>query len=186
MSLKHGLLGLLNYGPMTGYELSRVFQGSLDFFWQGQTSQIYRELNAMESCGYLASERVMQTDKPNKRVYSITDDGRRELIKWLSSPGADIDEAMKVKSAFLMRVFFAGELSDGQSIAMLKSFSEKCSDAIKSLNAANDAIENYGEAVGDMNKAKYWGLVKMFGEIFYTAELEWAKKAIAFLEGENK
>lgn len=184
MSLRHGLLGLLNYGPMTGYELSKVFRQSLDFFWQGQTSQIYRELNVMEGSGYLASEYVMQTDKPNKRVYSITNEGRDEFIKWLSSPGADIDEAMKVRSAFLMRVFFAGELNERQSIAMLKAFSEKCAEAIKGLDVANEAIENYGEAVGDIEKAKYWGLVKMFGEIFYAAELEWAKKAIAFLEGE--
>ena len=42
MALKQGLLGLLNYGEMTGYELAKVFNDSLSFFWQAQTSQIYR------------------------------------------------------------------------------------------------------------------------------------------------
>ena len=56
MSLKHGLLGLLNYGSMTGYELNKVFRDSLSFFWQAKTSQIYRELDAMERCGWLTSD----------------------------------------------------------------------------------------------------------------------------------
>lgn len=30
--LKHGILGLLNYGDMTGYEIREVFNKSLNFF----------------------------------------------------------------------------------------------------------------------------------------------------------
>ena len=37
MALKQGLLGLLNYGEMTGYELAKAFNDSLSFFWQAQT-----------------------------------------------------------------------------------------------------------------------------------------------------
>ena len=46
--LKHGILGLLNYGDMTGYEIREVFNKSLNFFWQAQSSQIYRELRTLE------------------------------------------------------------------------------------------------------------------------------------------
>lgn len=73
MSLKHGLLGLLNYGKMSGYELNKTFNDSLYFFWKIQISRIYRELNHMEKTGWLTSETVFQTDKPNKRLYSLTD-----------------------------------------------------------------------------------------------------------------
>ena len=30
--LKHGILGLLNYGDMTGYEIREIFNKSLNFF----------------------------------------------------------------------------------------------------------------------------------------------------------
>ena len=30
--LKHGILGLLNYGDMTGYEIREAFESSLKFF----------------------------------------------------------------------------------------------------------------------------------------------------------
>ena len=33
--LKHGILGLLNYGAMTGYEIREAFENSLHFFSAG-------------------------------------------------------------------------------------------------------------------------------------------------------
>ena len=46
--LKHGILGLINYHEMTGYEIMQTFKDSLNFFWKAQTSQIYRELQVLE------------------------------------------------------------------------------------------------------------------------------------------
>lgn len=48
MSLPHAILGLLNYMPMTGYDLKNFFDDSIDFFWSAQMSQIYRELKNLE------------------------------------------------------------------------------------------------------------------------------------------
>ncbi|MGI6258067.1 MAG: PadR family transcriptional regulator [Anaerovoracaceae bacterium] len=104
MALKHGLLGLLTYGSATGYELNKRFQDSLSFFWKGSTSQIYRELNAMEGMGWLTSEYVIQKGKPNKRVYTITEEGRTELRGWISAEDAGIEDALNAKSAFLVNV----------------------------------------------------------------------------------
>ena len=46
--LKHGILGLLSYGDMTGYQIMTVFRDSLSHFWVAQTSQIYREMQGLE------------------------------------------------------------------------------------------------------------------------------------------
>lgn len=184
MSLKHGLLGLLNYGSMTGYELDKAFKASLSFFWQAKTSQIYRELDAMERNGWLSSKRVIQSEKPNKRVYTITDDGKEELSKWLSSPETDVADAMRVKSAFLMRVFFAGEMSKEQSLEMLRTYRQKCLESSKELGTAYNAISEYKGIVGDDTKSKYWEISVLYGEAFFDAGLNWADKAIAILEKE--
>ena len=45
MSLKHAILGFLNYQPQTGYELKEVFDDSVQHFWLADQSQIYRTLN---------------------------------------------------------------------------------------------------------------------------------------------
>ena len=73
----------------------------------------------MEQKGWLTSERVMQEEKPNKRVYTITAKGRAEFFDWLSSPGADMKNATRVKSAFFMRLFFAKETSREKALELL-------------------------------------------------------------------
>jgi DNA-binding PadR family transcriptional regulator len=182
MSLKHGLLGLLNYGSMTGYELDKAFKASLSFFWQAKTSQIYRELDAMERNGWLTSKRIMQTEKPNKRVYTITDSGKEEFTNWLSLPESDIIDAMSVKSAFLMRVFFAGETSIDQSLEMLRGYREKCLESKEALKAASAEGSKYAVLVGDDKKSKYWELSTLYSKAFYDASLDWANKVITILE----
>ena len=82
--LKHGILGLLNYGSMTGYEIMLTFKNSLCYFWTAQTSQIYRELQTLKKNGWAADKSIPQQGKPDKVYFSITDDGRKELKRWLA------------------------------------------------------------------------------------------------------
>ena len=58
--LKHGILGLLNYGDMSGYEIREVFKDSLNYFWTAQTSQIYRELGVLEKNGWIVKQTIEQ------------------------------------------------------------------------------------------------------------------------------
>ena len=69
--LKHGILGLLNYGDMTGYEIMTVFRNSLNHFWHAQTSQIYRELQSLEKNGWVKASRVEQESRPDTNILSI-------------------------------------------------------------------------------------------------------------------
>ena len=56
MGLQHGILGFLNYGPCSGYELAKAFHSSVQFFWPAQTSQIYLTLGKLEHAGLVAHE----------------------------------------------------------------------------------------------------------------------------------
>jgi len=184
MSLKHGLLGLLNYeDAMTGYELDKLFKNSLNYFWQAKTSQIYRELSAMEEMGWLTSERVIQEDKPNKRVYSITDAGRAELIKWLSSP--DIGMSGGVKSTFLMRIFFGADIEKEKTLELLRQYREECAIYGHEIAKVLEILTGEELRGEDPAHVKYWRLTALHGEIQCKAGIEWADKAIAILEEEQ-
>lgn len=102
--LKHGILGLLNYHDMTGYEIMEVFRDSLQFFWNAQTSQIYRELQGLEQKGWVTKTVVPQMGKPDKNVYSVNESGREELLKWLADDRLNISAKVPV----LMKVFLWG------------------------------------------------------------------------------
>jgi len=185
MSLRHGLLGLLNYGSMTGYELNKAFKASLNFFWQAKPSQIYRELDAMEQSGWLSSERVIQDERPNKRIYSITNSGKEEFLTWLAAPEPGAADIMRVRSAFLMRIFFAGETSDRQALSMLRAYRETCAETIAAFGAVSGTIDEYRASVVGDRKPKYWKIAALYGEGFYRAGLAWAEEAIQLLEGEQ-
>ncbi|WP_312942408.1 PadR family transcriptional regulator [Oscillibacter sp.] len=178
MSLKYGLLGLLNYNRMTGYDLDKTFKDSLFLFWQAQTSQIYRELNGMEKQGWLTSEIVFQTDKPNKKLYSITELGKQELQNWLAE--SSLENEFQTRSTFLMKLFFSGEKDIYENIKMLKEYRAKCLDELADLEKANNNIVQYSQ---DENRnAVYWRLTTRFGALHIKACHDFAEEAIKTLE----
>ena len=180
MSLKHGLLGLLNCQSMTGYELDKEFKESLAHFWQAKPQQIYRELNAMEQAGWLTSERIPQEDKPNRRVYSITSKGKAEYLDWLASPGEDIKNATRVKNAFFMRLFFAGDTNLDQALELLHGYREQCLIGMKEMDEVNELYDQT-ESSHDPEEMKYIKLIMMHGEMMRKTRLAWVEKALIIL-----
>jgi len=180
MSLKHGLLGLINGQPMTGYELDKEFKETLAHFWQAKPQQIYRELNAMEQTGWLTSERVPQEDKPNRRVYTITSKGKAAYLDWLASPGEDIKNATRVKNAFFMRLFFAADTSREQTLELLHGYHEQCLIGMKEMDEANELYDET-DLSNNPEEMRYIKLIMMHGEMMRKTRLEWVEKAISIL-----
>lgn len=180
MALKHGLLGLLSYSAMTGYELGKAFQDSLSFFWQAQPSQIYRELHQLETLGHLRSEIEVQTDKPNKRIYSITESGKAELAAWLVSPMPD--EIMATRSEVLMRLFFSAYKKPEDVTADLKHMQATYQTYAAQLGQLNGIIENYKALVQSDRDALYWELTADFGCAYAEMCAAWAQRCVKRLE----
>ena len=82
MSLDHILLGLLRK-PASGYDLRKAFEDSVTHFWSAELGQIYPTLNRLEQKGLLRSRKEPSPRGPNRRVYSLTAEGRGELARWL-------------------------------------------------------------------------------------------------------
>ena len=176
MSLKHGLMGLLIQKPMTGYELDKLFNASLGYFWPAQYSQIYSELDKMEKKGWLTSQRVVQEDKPNKRIYSMTTEGKAEFLGWLSTSDADMKNSFSVKSTFLMRLFFAGNAKKTQVLDMLRTFQEVC-------RVTCTEYEKAKESTVEDNDDDYVKLTVLYGEMMNQARLAWVETAIIAVDG---
>jgi DNA-binding PadR family transcriptional regulator len=86
MSLRHGLLAALLEGEASGYELSKRFDVSVANYWTASPQQLYRELERMEGEGLVDGRVVEQQRRPNKRSFSITETGRRELVAFTGRP----------------------------------------------------------------------------------------------------
>ncbi len=122
MSLPHAILGFLNYAPMTGYDLKKAFDTSVRHFWPADQAQIYRTLKELMRQGWVTVEVVPQEDRPNRKVYHITEAGREELRRWLRTPTAPEDPRVPL----LVKVFFAGGLADEEAAALLEAMPPAC------------------------------------------------------------
>jgi len=177
--LKHGILGLLNYQEMTGYEIKRVFRDSLNYFWDAKTSQIYRELQKLEQKDLVRKTVIPQSGKPDKNVYSITETGRTELLQWL----ANDDLGLRIKTPILMKVFFLGERNTGENIQYFESVKECCEQFLKSLESVPQYIDTYGNMIGQQDKELYWQMTVEYGRRSMEMQIEWAQDCIRRLEG---
>lgn len=86
MALEHAILVSLTERAGSGYELARRFDQSIGFFWSASHQQIYRVLKRMDTAGWITGEHVVQDDRPDKKVYTVTEAGRAELVRWLGEP----------------------------------------------------------------------------------------------------
>jgi PadR family transcriptional regulator AphA len=84
-TLSYGLMSLLSQTSLSGYDLMLKLQ----FFWPAKHSQIYPLLAQLEKDEHVRYEIIAQSDKPDKKVYSLTDKGIAALQQWLSEPASD-------------------------------------------------------------------------------------------------
>jgi len=176
--LKHGILGLLNYGDMTGYEIRETFDKSLNFFWQAQSSQIYRELHTLEKNGWITMTAARQSSKPNKNICSITESGRVELLRWLYSENPITEPRVPV----LMQVFFLGNRSKEENIQYFRRLADSCREFMESFSGAEKNIGSYEGNYHLKDHSLYWQMTVDFGRRSLQMYIDWADHCIEELE----
>ena len=72
-------------------------------------------MRRLVSLGWAREREVAQTDRPDKRIYTITPAGEEALRSWVATHPADFDP---IKSPFLLRLFF-GHLAGPKAVRAL-------------------------------------------------------------------
>ena len=174
MSLEFAILGFLNYHPYTGYDLKKIFDTSIRHFWPADQSQIYRTLARLTRQGLAKVEKVAQEDRPDRKVYHITDLGRAELLKWLVGP----PPLGEPRSAPLIQVFFAGQLSDEEILAKFEGFAEIMREILARYDQVPDQLDPYQQEITSPREHFFWMLTLDNGIRSMRANLEWAESVI--------
>ena len=175
MSLEYAILGFLNYRPLSGYDLKKVFDNSVRHFWPADQSQIYRTLARLAERGHVEQETFRGLDRPDRKEYRITPAGREALRTWLLAPLPSQD----VRIAALVQIFFAGQLSDEQVLALF----ERLAAEARTVLEAYDGIPLPGGAdvqvAGMQRNSFFWGLTLEYGILSARMDLEWFESVIA-------
>lgn len=179
MSLRHSILGILSITPMSGYELKKVIDGSVGHFWAADQSQVYRTLSALVDDGMASRRTVVQEDRPNLHIHSVTEVGLAELDRWLASPL----RPQPSRDPFLARLFFADRLPMDQVRELLDARRKETAEALTALETIR-ATTLASELPKEVNEvAKVLRLATLdYGIAQGRAELDWIEATERNLE----
>ena len=113
MNVRTVCLAILNFRDATGYEIKKLSTEShYAHFVDASFGSIYPALNKMEADGLVTQREERQPGKPARKVYSITERGREELLDQLGhDPREDV-----FKSEFLM-IAMCAHLLDRETVS---------------------------------------------------------------------
>jgi DNA-binding PadR family transcriptional regulator len=180
VSLKHALLGLLSYEPMTGYELKQFFDSSIEHFWNAELSQIYPTLKSLEDADYVVKHLRVQETRPNRKVYEITEAGREEFLRWMRTPAPPVD----LRDAFLIKVFLGTEIPVEDMLVLMRRQMEEHQKAM----AFDEAIlrPRIAHAVQHekftTKHGLFWTLTLEMSLAYRRAYVEWCERSMRLLE----
>lgn len=117
ISPQYLLLGLLEIEPNYGYKLHRLIKSDLRHVWRLSQSQIYNTLRRMEGRRWIWGVTETQDKRPDRRRFTLTDEGRGQLSSWLATPIGPSLRDFRV--AFLSKVYLGRRLSRVQLVSIL-------------------------------------------------------------------
>ena len=178
-AVSYGILGIINAHPSSGYDIMNVLKP----FREVKHSQIYRTLAKLEEENYVVSEVVEQSDKPNKKVYSITDKGKNKISDWFFQPSAPV----AIRDEFVFKAFLIG-LQDKREA--MKIFEDRIKQLEESTIILKERLEILKEDCQDvltdfrtLEFGRYILLQQYLHQVY--GNIRWAKWVIDLLEKED-
>jgi|SRR5271154_509303 len=132
--LGYALLGLLHQGPLSGYDVKKVFASSPIAGFSDSPGAIYPALNRLEQQGFVRSEIQESTGLRRRRVFHITANGLASLKAWQCKPIVDDDVVRRLGELLLRFAFMDQTLGVERSLAFLREFAAKLSLYIPTLH----------------------------------------------------
>ena len=163
------ILGLLEHENLTGYDIKKQIDGSINFFWKASFGSIYPALKDLEKNDLIKIKENNSKNKREKIVYSITPKGHEKLINWLKNSKSTND----LKYETLLKLFFGGATSPNISIQTIEEFESEIKENLSLLKIYQ---KNLSKVIHDKDHIYYYVTVS-FGIETYNAYLKWSKEA---------
>lgn len=174
MSLPYAILAALINRPCSGYDLVKRFNKSVEGFWSASHQQIYKALAQLEADGYLSSEKIEQVNRPNKKLYAVTDSGRSHLHKWVGESGS----IAPIKSDLLVKLS-AGHIASIETLLpVVQTYYEQHKQRLKSYQAI---AKQYAQLPELSRPAQFQYLSLRAGIRQQLAWISWCEEVLSFL-----
>jgi PadR family transcriptional regulator, regulatory protein AphA len=182
--LDYILLGLLRE-PASGYELKRLFDERIHYFWAAELSQIYVTLQRLERKGLLRSSQAQSKRGPGRRMYQITATGRRTLRAWLEIESATGDDRIP----YLAKLYLMDEAQDlRKTLRYLQNLREQFGQKLTALEMIERRWKREDPAYPTSLPARLFHVMLTLrnGILLMAARVQWANESIACVESRMK
>ena len=171
------ILGLLGFGETSGYDLKNLADKSVALFYASPArSQIYTELRRLTEHGLAVEREVEQTDRPDTRLYALTESGEVALKYWLEESPTSADA---IKSHLLLKVFFGNRVDRQTLIEEVRGYRDEAQQFREMLNKLET------DYVGEPGSLFVYLTISQ-GIAHSHANESWANKALELLENADQ
>jgi DNA-binding PadR family transcriptional regulator len=181
MSLKHAILGFLSFKPLSGYDLKKAFDNSVQHFWPANQSQIYRTLAELDEQGHITKEVIPREERLDMKIYSITESGRTELHRWLSTPLPPQD----TREPFLIQLFFGGRLNDSELLNLLQQELKSVEERLVVYTTIYATTVEQATHISDPRPFFLSLLTLEYGLVSHQTYVEWLRGVIERIQTKN-
>ena len=171
---KYAILGMLSFGPKSGYEIKKGMRNSTAFFWSESDGQIYPILKKLAADNLITCSEQHKAGKHYKKIYTLMEDGVSELKDWLLQEPTTFN----IRNEFLLQLFFGHNLSDKNNVDKIKEYHHALTKHLALFSTIEQRIKEKSQ------HPKYLLLSLSYGQHSLLAEIAWCKEAIALLTQE--
>jgi DNA-binding PadR family transcriptional regulator len=141
VSLKYAILGLLIEGPRHGYELKTLYDDALMPSAKLNFGQVYPTLDRLRRDGCVEQDVVSQDDRPDRKVYSLTEAGRKQVQDWLATP---TELNLEVRDETLLKLMVARRLTQADPLGVVRIERRACFARLHEITQARARAKEDG------------------------------------------
>lgn len=178
--MAHVILGLLLIAPQSLYDLIKAFEAGVSLFYSASSGSIKRSLDRLVDAGQIE----VATADPGSRgrkVYQVTDSGRREFHAWMTGPMKGPD----AEAAGLPRLFFLGLLDAAERPGVLRAITARIEADLAGLESLSRHLETLEVPEGLEDVATHQFATLDYGLTQHRNALDWFRRHLTETEAES-
>jgi DNA-binding PadR family transcriptional regulator len=172
---KYAMLGMLSIRPMSGYDIKKAVEGSINYFWTESYGQIYPMLKSLVAERLVTKTVKKQGGRPDRHVYALTARGHKELQTWLAGRVMPTVE----RNELLLKLFFGEESSITVNVKHIEEYRKLQTELHKAITAVERTIRSQHPEGPD---APYWLMTVNYGKKITRARVAWCDETLAKLK----
>jgi PadR family transcriptional regulator AphA len=172
---KFAILGMLDFFPMSGYDIRKFSAMSIAHFWKEDYGHIYPTLKLLLNEGLAVKTEEALEGKPARHLYSITAEGRAALARWL----AEMPNPPNLRIELLLKVFLGSRVAPEALASMLEGEAAACSASYAELAKTEQHLKSMIAEGGESGReARFQLLTLRYGKSYYESLGTWCRESL--------